>query len=160
MNTKFLTILGVLMLNACGGGGGSDGKVFEGLLTQGEGISHSQRLGSLKQEYSKHGEDQAIEEVKVCALGRCSSTDSNGTFGFSGPSEFKGGDILFTFEGHGIVAEKVINIPEAANSVFIHFETNGSDKVSLHHMDVNGARVDTSENHSEESHSEGSHSHD
>jgi protein TonB len=74
--------------------------------------------------------------------------------------EFKGGDILFTFEGHGIVAEKVINIPEAANSVFIHFETNGLDKVSLHHMDVNGARVDTSENHSEDSHSEGSHSHD
>jgi len=153
MNLKLLYLLALVVLNACGGssGGGDDNldtKVFEGQLTQGAAIAHTNRN-------VKHGENEPIENVKICAAGRCSTTDGQGNFGFSAPAEFKGGDVLFTMDGHGILAEKVVNIPTSAKNIFIHFESSNKSEVHLHHMEIDGVQVNLShdEEHEGEHHS-------
>lgn len=140
--SKAIVLLGISALSACGGSGGgdSDGIVFEGELTQGAAVDHSARN-------VKHGANEPIESVKICALGRCSTTDGEGLFGFAGPSEFKGGDVLFSVDGHGILAEEVVNIPSGAKNVNIHFETSEKTEVHLHHLIVDGAAVDITATH-------------
>ncbi len=132
---KALMALGLGFVSACGGSGGSSNDVVvEGLLTQGASVTHEvSRL--------KHGEAEPLEEVKICALGICSTTDGEGQFGFAAPSNFSGGDVLFSVDGHGILAETIVNLPEGKD-VFVHLETSHSSEVHLHHVIVDGVRIE------------------
>lgn len=136
--SKFLIFV-FLLISACGGNGwdNGSGKIFEGLLTQGETVDHAKI-------FFKHAQDEPIEEVKICALGRCSTTDGQGNFGFSAPDNFLGGAVLFTVDGHGILAETTITIPEAGSNVFIHLQSSEKTEVHLHHLLVDGVAVESS----------------
>jgi len=134
---KLRVFFGLSLVSACGGSSGghsSEAVVFEGQLTQGAEVDHAASR-------VKHGASEPIENVKVCALGRCSTTDGEGQFGFAGPDDFQSGDVLFSIEGHGIVAEKLVSVPEAKN-IFIHFESSASTEVHLHHLLADGVRFD------------------
>jgi len=140
MNSKSILLFAGILLSACGGsdGDGADSKVFEGQLTQGSAVDHAARL-------VKHGENEPIEDVKICALGRCSTTDGQGMFGFSAPENFKGGEVLVSVDGHGILAETVVNIPNSGKNIFIHLESSTKTEVHLHHLMVDGTEVDSGE---------------
>lgn len=136
--SKVLGLAGICLLSAaCGGGGsnGSDAIVFEGELTQGGSTEHAERR-------LKHGAGEPIENVKICALGRCSTTDSEGNYGFIAPSDFKGGDVLFEVEGHGILASTVVSVPDSAKDVFVHFETSAKTEVHVHELLIDGVAVE------------------
>lgn len=141
-----LAILVLLFVSACGGSGGdsSGGIVFEGELTQGPTDSHEARI--------KHGADEQIEEVQICALGRCSTTDGKGAFGFSAPDSYTGGDVEFSVSGHSTEAKVVVPVPMNAKDVFIHFQKESTSIVHLHHLTVDGVDVDLSDSDSEHSH--------
>lgn len=130
------TCLVLLFLSACGGGGGSDsdsGVVFQGTLIQG---ADSARLA--------HEVGEAIEDVQVCALGTCSTTDGNGQWGFSvdqAPTE-----IAFSVTGHEINSTWTIIIPSTAKDVTIELE-NHSDGVHAHDVIADGQIVDQTHNH-------------
>lgn len=138
-----VSLLLLLFVGACGSSGGdsSDGVVFEGQLTQGPEDSHSARI--------KHGEDEPIEEVQICALGRCGTTDGKGTFGFSAPDSYTGGDVNFTVSGHNTEASVVVPVPMNSKDVYVHLEKHSSSKVIVHHLEVDGVRVDMT--HSDDS---------
>ncbi len=137
---KFSLLGSLLLAAACGGGssgGGSNNtKIIEGLLTQGQAVVHSEAR-------IKHGENQPLEEVKICALGRCSTTDGQGNYGFSAPEDFQGGDVLFTVDGHGILAETTVNIPSTGTDIFIHLQSSSKSEVRLHHILVDGVAVES-----------------
>jgi hypothetical protein len=103
--------------------------VLSGLLTQGKAADHR----SLQ---LRHGENEGIEEVTVCALEQCSVTDGQGQFGFQLDESFAGGDVLFTLRGHGIDDSLVVKLPAGADEVEVHFENDSNNKVKLHHMTV------------------------
>ncbi len=132
------TLIATFMLAACGSDGGSDSElVIQGTLTQGGSGGHERIAnGSLL-----HGAGSRIGEVTVCALGACSVTDSIGQWGFNTSSEFGGGEVLFTLDGHGIGDEVVVSIPEGASDVAIDFE-NTADGVKVEEMIVDGAEHD------------------
>jgi hypothetical protein len=106
--------------------------LIEGKLTEGGGTAHK---------LFKHSAGETIEDVKICALGSCSTTDSMGQWGFSAPKSFKGGEVLFSIDGHGINTKTAVDIPMDAKEVFVHFEHNDG-MVKVHHMDVDGRRMD------------------
>ena len=155
MHKKIIFTLSLVFLSACGGSGGdsSDGIVFEGELTQGAEDSHTAR--------TKHGEGEGIEDVKICALGRCSTTDGTGMFGFSAPDSYTGGDVEFTISGHFTEAKVVVSVPTNAKDVFIHFEKHSSTEVIVHHLMIDGVRIDSdhadSDSHEEHDHEDDNH---
>ena len=127
---KLFVIFSLALISACGGSSSGAGVLIEGILTEGGGAAdHSLSL--------KHAAGENIEEVKICALGKCSHTDGQGQWGFVVNPDFTGGEVLFSIDGHGINTSTVVNIPEGADSLFIHFEHVAGGKVALHHMETN-----------------------
>jgi hypothetical protein len=125
--------LGAALSGCSGDGGGdSDGVVFEGTLTQGESVAHDSRIKP------KHSAGEKIGEVTVCALGSCSETDSNGQWGFLVEGDFSGGDVAFSFDGHGIATTTIVEVPAGAKNVEIDFLNEGGT-IHTHEFLVDGA---------------------
>jgi hypothetical protein len=110
----------VSMCAACGGGGSSDGTVFQGTVTE-QGTGHSAMAVGLK-----HSAGQRIDDVKVCVLGECSITDSEGQWGVN-VSNFMGGDVAIVLDGHGISATVSTNIPASAKEVYMDLDREGAE---------------------------------
>ena len=152
-NHKLLTttfsLLAITLLSACGGSGSSDSnstRVIEGLLTQGETVSHT----GTKILNFKHSADENIEGVEICAQfpagdKECSTTDGKGQWGFGAPTNFNGGAVEFFLKGHGIDTTKMVNVPAKGNSIFIHFENVDGKVVNLHHLEVDGVEQEIHE---------------
>lgn len=119
---RILRIVAALILtlcSACGGGSSSDGTVFQGTVTE-QGSGHSASAIVLK-----HSAGERIGEVKVCVLGECSITDSEGQWGVN-VSNFTGGDVAIVLDGHGIAASVSANIPASAREVQIDLDHDGN----------------------------------
>lgn len=125
-------VVSVLMAG-CGGSSSNDGMVFQGQLTQGSSVGHSEGM-------DKHGAGEKIENVEVCALGECSMTDEDGNWGFVAPEVFTGGGVEFTINGHGIETTASVSVPEGTRDVFVHFERQGKNTVIVHHLMIDGVR--------------------
>lgn len=145
--TKVAFFCSTLFLGACGGGGSSNsGMVIEGTLTEAGGAAD---LGALN---FKHSERERIEEVEVCALGKCSITDGAGQWGFQVGEDFTGGEAEFSFKGHGIDTTSVVAIEPGANDIFLDFQHLPGGHVEAVHITNDG---ETSHHENEEhSHAE------
>lgn len=141
-----LTLVTILIISGCGGGSSDSGMLIEGTLTQGTGGAHAEALNF------KHDDGERIDGVEVCALGECSPTDDAGQWGFVAGSDFSGGDVLFSFNGHGIDTGTVLHIPEGATDVVIDFRHTADGTVVAEHVTVDGE-----EHHMEESDPEDDH---
>ena len=156
-NHKLLTttfsLLAITLLSACGGGGSSDSdstRVIEGLLSQGETVSHTET----KILNFKHSAGENIEGVEICAQfsagdKECSTTDGKGQWGFGAPTNFNGGAVEFFLKGHGIDTTKMVNVPAKGNSIFIHFENVDGKVVNLHGLEIDGVsqKIEGEEDH-------------
>lgn len=134
------TILLSAALTACGGGSSDSGMLIEGTLTEAGGAGHDRVLTHA------HSAGQRIENVQVCALGECSVSDAQGQWGFVAGSNFAGGEVAFSIEGHGISTTSVVDIPAGANEVFIDFQHVEGGAVEAHHVTADGVT-----SHNEES---------
>jgi hypothetical protein len=143
-NTKLIAIIACIscsILSSCGGGGSSDsGLVVSGTLTEAGGATHSNSLAL------RHSDNEGIEDVEICALGECSTTDSQGLWGFVAGEDFVGGDVLFETNGHGISAMTVINIPEGAKEVVLDLRHIEGGEIKAEHVTIDG---ETSHNEAE-----------
>jgi hypothetical protein len=134
VNCKALLLCFVSALSiGCNGSSSNDGIVFQGQLTQGDAVAHAEAT-------SKHGAGQNIENVEVCALGECSTTDDGGNWAFVAPEVFTGGSVEFTLNGHGLQTNVLVDVPEGSRDVFAHFERQGGNTVVVHHLMIDGVR--------------------
>lgn len=134
---QILMLLCFVVIAGCGGGGGSgsdSGVVLEGTLIQGETDEPVERESSAFR--AKHSVGEFIEGVNVCALGACSITDTSGRWGFAVDALTE--EVTFTMQGHGIDDSLTLRLPENASSVFMEFESHGSDGVHAHEIIVDG----------------------
>jgi hypothetical protein len=92
----------------------------------------------------KHSAGQRVGDVKVCVLGECSITDSEGQWGVN-VSNFKGGDVAIVLDGHGISASVLTNIPDSAREVQMDLDHEGKE-VTIAKLVIDG------EDHTEHSH--------
>ncbi len=125
------------LLSACGGSSSNSGVVLEGQITQGAEEMH---VNSAL--LSRHGENEPIQDVEVCALGVCALTDSEGQFGMGLPEDYKGGEFLLSAKGHGIDNQIVLHLESNAKDVFVHLQ-NQDGKLTIHHLMINGEEVAT-----------------
>jgi hypothetical protein len=116
---------------ACGGGGSSDGTVFQGTLTE-RGSGHS----SASKIVLRHSSGQTIGEVKICILGECSVTDDQGQWGVN-VSAFAGGDVAVVLEGHGISTSVSTNLPATAKEVEMDLDHSGNS-VTISKLMIDG----------------------
>ena len=121
-----------ISLQACGGGSSDSGMLIEGTLTEAGGADHSRSL------VLKHGEGQPIENVEICALGECSTTDGQGQWGFVADETFTGGEVLFTIIGHGIDTTTALTISEGVQEVFLDFQHVEGGHVEAAHITIDG----------------------
>jgi hypothetical protein len=156
MSLKSLIKKSVCILLACltiGCGSGSSGSniLIEGTLTEGAGIIHSS-MHQLRNEscWLKHSAGQRIEEVEICALGKCSTTNLEGEWGFF-VSEIAVSPVEFSIKGHGIDTFVAVELEQANRHVFIHFE-HVEGAVSVHHMFIDN-------DHHKDDHHEHDHDH-
>jgi hypothetical protein len=84
----------------------------------------------------KHSAGQRIGDVKVCVLGECSITDSEGQWGVN-VSDFTGGDVAVVLDGHGISATVSTNIPASAKEVQMDLDHKG-DEVTISKLLIDG----------------------
>jgi hypothetical protein len=64
----------------------------------------------------------------VCALGECSTTDSEGQWGFAVGKDSARGEVLFTFAGH-ITGTSIVSFPEGILEAEITFVNRGNGTV-------------------------------
>jgi hypothetical protein len=129
-----LSFLPLVTFVVAGCGSSSSGGVyFNGTLTQGGSEAH---VGV----EHRHSAGQNIENVEICALGECSTTDGNGAWAFEAPDPFQGGTVEFTIRGHGIDTTQSVDVPADANEVFVHFQREGANTVFVHHLMIDGER--------------------
>lgn len=134
-----LTVGLLCILSSCGGGGGSgSGMLIEGTLTEAGGAGHATVL-------LRHSAGQRIENVQICALGECSTTDSEGQWGFVAPEEFHGGEVLFSLNGHGISQAATVVIQPGAEEVIIDFQHVEGGLIEATHVTTDG--VTNHDNH-------------
>jgi hypothetical protein len=140
-----------VLLVSCGGSNSTeDGILLEGTLTQGAPLEDSFRILNLR-----HSAGEKIDEVEICALGECSTTDDEGQWGFVANPEFTGGEVEFIITGHNIATTTIINIP--LNSKEIVLDLNHlNNKVTVATMYTNGNQINSPKedhDHSEDHHS-------
>jgi hypothetical protein len=128
---SFLSLL-TFVVAGCGSSS-SDGIYFHGTLTQGGAEAHA-GVGH------RHLAGQNIENVEICALGECSTTDGNGSWAIEAPESFNGGAVEFSINGHGINTTQSLDVPADVNEVFVHFQREGSNTVFVHHLMIDGER--------------------
>jgi hypothetical protein len=131
----------LFLLPGCSGDSSDSGMLIEGTLTEAGGAGHGKSL------LLKHSDGQRIEDVQVCALGECSTTDGEGQWGFVAGEGFPGGDVLFTVNGHGIKTATAVNISGGAKEVFLDLRHVEGGLVEATHVTVDG---ETEDNHGEE----------
>ncbi|MCC6954992.1 MAG: hypothetical protein IT290_12815 [Deltaproteobacteria bacterium] len=145
-----LSLLLLSSLAACGGGSSSDsddGMLITGTLSQGAtAAGHSLML--------KHDAGEHIDEVSICALGECSTTDSEGQWGFVASPVFKGGLVEFSVNGHGIATTSVVDVPTDSREVSIAF-VHSAGIVTAESMTADGAEVHIHEDGEVHVHTEG-----
>ncbi len=124
----FLLSFCTALLSACGGSDSSKGILIEGSLSQGSKSSHK---------VFKHSAGEHISQIEICALGKCSTTDAEGQWGFVINTNFPGGEIAFKLTGHGIETSTVVNIPIAEENVLINF-SNEAGTVVVEEMLIDG----------------------
>lgn len=134
-----------LLTVGCGGGSSDSGPLIEGTLTEGGISSHSLRLDI----GMRHSSGERIEDVQICALGKCSLTDAQGQWGFVVDQELPADAIILTAEGHGIVSQTTISVPTSAQEIFVDLEHQNGALV-VNHLTIDG----------ETQHFEGSHHED
>jgi hypothetical protein len=139
-------LYGLLFLTFGCGGTSSDSEILiEGTLTEGGVISHHSKSDISM----RHSSGERIEEVLICALGRCSLTDAQGQWGFVIDQEFQGGDILLTAEGHGITSQTTISVPASAREVVVDLEHREGALV-VNHLTLDGETQHLEETHHED----------
>lgn len=111
--------------------------MLEGTLTQGAEVEHSRVA---------HGAGQAIENVEICALNVCSTTDGNGRWGFLAES-FSGGTVMISIQGHGIDARTPVEVPADARDMIVELVNLGENTVRADSVIVNGTEVVSHEDH-------------
>jgi hypothetical protein len=136
---KVRTFLAVLSfsfsLTACGGGSsGSSGTLIEGTLTEAGGAAAAESRSLML----RHSSGQRIEDVQICALGECSTTDGEGQWALVTGDVFAGGEVLFTVKGHGIDTTAVVAIPNSAREVFVDFQHVEGGAIEAQHVTVDG----------------------
>ncbi len=109
---------------ACGGSSNSDIE-FAGTLSQIASNRTAQVLGD------------PIENVEVCALGKCSITDELGRWSFVvGDDDYFGGDVLFSFRGENLLATTVVpDLLSDTDIVLVDFVATAEDSVVVASMD-------------------------
>jgi hypothetical protein len=117
--TAALSLSAAMALTGCGGGSSSDGTVFEGTLTQ-TGTGH--KVAAVAR---KHAVGSRIENVKICILGECSITDSEGQWGIN-VDNFTGGNVVVSIDGHGIATTASASIPSTAKDVVMGLGRDGN----------------------------------
>ncbi len=123
--TKSLFLMTILALAACGGSSSSDsGILLEGTLDQGSTETHSKNLNL------RHSAGEHLENIEVCALGKCSITDGEGQWGFVTSASTLAGEVLFTFKGHGIDTATAVAINSTGADVSIAFINEGGTVVA------------------------------
>ena len=130
-------------LVACGGGSSSNsGMLIEGTLIEAGGASHANSV------ILKHSSGQPIENVSVCALGECSTTDLSGQWGFVVDESFTGGEVLFEINGHGIETTTLVEIADGADHVIVDFQHVEGGSVEASHITTDG----NTEHHESDNH--------
>ena len=133
-----------VLLSACGGSSGSSSEVLiEGTLTENGGAAH-------KYAALKHGSGEKIEDVTVCALGSCSTTDGEGQWGFVVAEAALGTDVLFTVNGHGIATQAVVSLPAEGEEIFISFDHVEGGVIEVSSMLVDGEELHDHADHDHE----------
>jgi len=118
----------------CGSGAGDNSDlVLEGRVVQGDKVASSHRV--------KHASGAPLEKLNVCAIERCSTTDSNGLFGFSIPRNFSGESIQVSVRGHGIDATFVINYPKGVEVLNLGLESDSSKDVHIEEIFADGEQL-------------------
>lgn len=150
---KFIVISFVaLVCYGCGGSSSDSGMLIQGTLVQGsKAVIHSLQNILVN---NRHEAGEAIENVQVCALGECSTTDLDGGWGFVANEQFKGGELLLSINGHGISSSLVVDIPAGAENVEISLEHHEDGSVHAHSVIADGVE------HQEEEHSSNEHPHE
>lgn len=128
-------------ISACGGGSSDNGVAFFGALIQGDTAGHRQATAL------RHGANEPIEQVEICAFGECSITDGAGTWGIVSGEEFNGGNALFTIKGHGIDGTAIVSVPEGSRSVELEFIHGTGNEISVHLHTVDGKDVSAEGHH-------------
>lgn len=142
---------------SCGGGSGDSGTVLQGSLIEAGGAEH-RSVPSLR-----HGENQPIENVEICALGSCSITDDSGQWGFSAGELPANGTFLITVNGHGIATSTILELPADAHDVSMQLRHVAGGTIEAHDIVVDGTAVGADDTHEPDSddheHEEGTEDH-
>ncbi len=134
-------LLSLLFLSACGGSSSNDKSVIiEGDLNQGASSDHK---------LFKHSEGEHIGEVEICALGECSTTNTEGEWGFATSEDLNGNEVSFKFTGHGIDTTTIVKIPDAEENVLIKF-VHSANVVTIAEMLVDGQEDHSNHDHAHE----------
>ncbi len=120
-----------LVCFSCGGSSSDSGILIEGTLIEGGGDAHENII-------LKHSSGENLENVQVCALGECSTTDAAGQWGFVAGGDFNGGQVSFTIQGHGIDTTTLIDIPAGASEVFLDLKHEEDGSVKADHITIDG----------------------
>ncbi len=135
--TTVALIIGTFCAACNGGGGGPDGTIIQGTLTQ-SGYGHTDNGATMS---AKHAPGERIEDVKICILDQCSITDGAGQWGLN-LENFVGGEVAITIDGHGIDSQATVSLPASALDVYIDLGRDGNvitiDKLLIDGEDHSG----------------------
>lgn len=152
-----LVALGIalaLVVAGCGGSSSSSegGVLLEGTLTEGSGATHGARL------VLRHAAGQRIEDVQICALGRCSVTDDDGQWGFY-VNQASYGITGFAVTGHGIDAGFEADLTGVTSEGVFDLEHVEGGQIKIARMWLDGELHGSHSDHSHDDHFDGEHSH-
>ncbi len=144
-----VSVFALLSFSGCGGGSSDSGMLIEGTLTEAGGANEARFMSHLL-----HSAGERIENVEICALGACSTTDSSGQWGFE--VEPMTGEVLFTIQGHGIDETSTATIPTGAEDVVVDLRHVPGGIVTAQVVSVNGKAIESTD---DEDHHADDHTH-